>query len=98
MKIFDDAKLPTEAEQRHLARLMSLAFCELRLLSHKHQNEQAHDLADAFHNVPLHMYRDDFSFQFFRSLLNDYQIKYKDRMAINYLAELDKLATNHVTS
>ena len=63
---FEDAKMPTELERRHLARLMYLAFCDLRILACENRNEQARALADAFHNVPLLIYKDDFSFRVFR--------------------------------
>lgn len=91
---FDDAHMPTEAERKALARLMYLAFCDLRILAREERTEQAHALADAFHNVPLLMHRNDFSFRAFRDFLNAYQEKFKGKLLTNYLEELDKLTAN----
>jgi hypothetical protein len=94
MSFPDDAKMPSEAEQRHLSRLMYHAFCELRLLAFEGRNEQAHALADAFHNVPLMMYRDGFSHKVFRLFLEGYQKRYEDKLGFDYLKEWEKLNSN----
>ena len=88
---FEDRQVPTEAERKHLSRLMYLAFCDLRALAREGRNEQARALAEAFHNVPLLMYTEDFSFQAFREFLSSYQNKYPDKLLINYLHEWEKL-------
>ena len=94
MITFDDARLPTDLERQHLARLMYLAFCDLRILTmNPQQVQQSHDLADAFHNVPLLMYREDFSFRAFREFLERYQQQYEGKLLTNYLREWEKLNT-----
>ena len=89
---FEDQRMPTEAERKHLSRLMYLAFCDLRALAREGRNEQARALAEAFHNVPLLMYNEDFSFQGFRQRLENYQDQYHDTLLLNYLEEWNKLS------
>src|SRR3989442_708533 len=60
---FDDARMPTEIERQRLARLIYLAFIDIRIFALDGRVEQARDLADAFHNVPLLMYSNEFSFK-----------------------------------
>jgi hypothetical protein len=88
---FDDARMPTEQERQQLARLMYLAFCDLRILAREARTEQAKSLADAFHNVPLLMHGNNFSFRAFRDSLCCYQNRYPSKLVTNYLEELDKL-------
>ena len=93
----DDARMPTDAERRSLAKLMYIAFCELRALALDRQTEQAKDLAEAFHNVPLLMHSADFSFKTFRDFLEHYQRKYERSAQFNYLEEWEKLNGNAST-
>src|SRR5436309_1802109 len=88
---FEDARMPTDAERQRLARLMYLAFCDLRILSREGNTAQARALAEAFHNVPLLMYTDDFSFRAFREFLGRYQQAYQGALRFNYLEEWEKL-------
>jgi len=88
---FDDARMPTENERHHLARLRYLAFCDLRTLAREGQTDQAKDLAEAFHNIPLLMYHADFSFKAFHDFLERHQQKYTDNARFNYLQEWKKL-------
>ena len=88
---FEDSRLPTEQERKLLSRLMYLAFCDIRALAKKGGNEQARALAEAFHNVPLFMYTEDFSFHAFRESVQRYQEVYHDKLRINYLREWDAL-------
>lgn len=91
MLLSDDAKTLSEEDRRRLTRLMNLAFCDVRGLTIKPDRfQQAHDLADAFHNLPLLMYRDDFSLKFFLEFLKHYQTKYEGRLTIDYLKEWEK--------
>ena len=70
---------------------MYLAFCDLRALSLEGRPEQAKDLAEAFHNIPLLMYTADFSFKPFRDFLERYHRKYKDKTRFDYLGQWEKL-------
>jgi len=90
---FDDARMPTETERQRLSRLMYVAFCDLRALALNGQTQQAKDLAEAFHNIPLLMHTNDFSFKAFRDFLETYQQKYADKARYNYLQEWEKLNT-----
>src|SRR5712691_666360 len=78
--MWKDANMPTEAERQRLARLMYLAFCDLRALAREGRSEQARDMAEAFHNVPLVMYSKDFSFDALRDCLERYQAKYEGKL------------------
>jgi hypothetical protein len=90
---FDDARLPTESERKSLARLIYMAFCDVRALTKGGHSEQARDLADAFHNVPLLMHTASFSFSAMRRSLDSYRSKYPDGLSTDYLAEWEKLQT-----
>ena len=90
---FDDARMPTEVERMHLSRIMYLTFVDMRALLLSNASQQAKDLADAFHNIPLLMHSADFSFSAFRTSLNIYQDKHQGRLRYNYLQEWEKLNT-----
>jgi hypothetical protein len=83
--------MPTDAERKKLARLMYLAFVDIRGLILHGDPKQAKDLSDAFHNIPLLMYTPDFSFKAFRSFLESYQEKYRDKARVDYLKEWENL-------
>ena len=85
--------MPTETERRKLSRLIYLAFVDVRALILDGQPQQAKDLAEAFHNVPLLMHTGDFSFKAFRGFLGSYQQKYTNKARYNYLQEWEKLNT-----
>ena len=90
----EDAKMPTDVQRQRLTRLMYLAFCDLRGLTIKPDRfEQAHDWVDAFHNLPLLLYHDDFSLQAFLGFIGSYQRKYDGQITIDYLKEWEKLNT-----
>lgn len=87
-----DAKLTTEAQRQKLCEMIQQAFIEIRLLGWGGKAEQAADLADAFHNLPRDMWRDDFSLQFFRdAFLVAYQKKYPTRVVRDYVAMVDEI-------
>jgi len=83
--------MPTEAERKNLSRLMYLAFIDVRALLLDGAPQQAKDLAEAFHNIPLMMYTPDFSFKAFRDFLQDYQQKYTGKVRCDYLKEWERL-------
>lgn len=89
---FDDARPLTEVERKNLSRLMYLAFVDLRTLLLNGQPQQAKDLTDAFHNIPLLMHTSNFSFKAFSSFLERYQQKYAGNARFNYLQEWEKLS------
>jgi hypothetical protein len=87
-----DAKLPTDAQRKKLCQMMHHAFIEIRLLAGGGKAEQAGDLADVFHNLPVDMWRDDFSLQFFRdAFLKAYHEKYPIWHVRNYLVLVDEI-------
>jgi hypothetical protein len=87
-----DAKLPTDAQRQKLCEMIHQAFIEIRLLGWDGKAGQAADLADAFHNLPRDMWRDDFSLQFFRdAFLSVYQKKYPTRIVRDYVAMVDEI-------
>ncbi|MEY2527650.1 MAG: hypothetical protein QOE73_2421 [Verrucomicrobiota bacterium] len=91
---FEDARIPTDAERQRLSRLMYVAFCDLRALALDGRAQQAKDLAEAFHNIPLLMHTDNFSFKAFRDFLERYQQKYEGQTRFNYLQEWEKLGAS----
>jgi hypothetical protein len=86
-----DSRRPSEAQQRKLCEMMYFAFLEIRSLGQS-QGEQATDLADAFHNLPNDIWRDDFSLSFFRAAyLVPYLTKYPGRRFRDYLEMIDEI-------
>ena len=90
---FDDSKMPTEMERKNLSRLLYFAFVDMRALMLSGNPQQAKDLADAVHNIPLLMHTPDFSFTAFRKLVGIYQQKYQGHLRFDYLQEWEKLNT-----
>ena len=87
-----DSRMPTERERQQLCRMLYYALLEIRGLGHEGKAEQAHDLADAFHNLPVYLWSDTFSFNFFRRFLESYQQRYPHRPgSFDYLKMLDKI-------
>ena len=95
MAIHSDAKLPTDAQRRRLSKMLSFAIVEMRFLGHAGKTEQAADLADAFHNLPIDMWSASFSWSFFRDCyLRAYQQKYTE-ISTDYVAMLDEIMATH---
>jgi hypothetical protein len=62
-----DGNVLTNAQRQKLCEMMSEALSELRMLGWAGKSEQAGGLADAFHNLPIGIWPDDFSLSFFRN-------------------------------
>jgi len=85
-----DSKPLTDAQRRELCKMIYRAFIEIRAMGSA-KATQASDLADAFHNLPNDIWRNDFSFQFFRnSFLMAYKNKYPTG-TFDYVAMLDEI-------
>jgi len=69
--------------------MLFMALLEMRAAGWAGKAQQAADLADAFHNLPIGMWHDDFSLEFFRKFLESYRQKYPD--AFNYLVALEEV-------
>jgi len=82
----------TDAQRQLLSELMHRAFVEIRMLGATGKSEQASDLADAFHNLPTDMWKDDFKLEFFRdAFLQVYQQKYPEGRVFDYLARVNEI-------
>lgn len=82
----------TNEQRRRLCELMYFVLTEIRMLSWKRNAKQAADLADAFHNLPKDMWKDDFALERFRdSFLKGYQAKYRRSKMRNYVARIDEI-------
>ena len=90
---FPDAKELTEIHRKNLLRLLHHAFVEIRNLSAMNKNEQSSDLSDAFHNLPLWLTLEVFSFEHFRMYLKSYSRKHPEWL-YNYLDLLNKIEKN----
>ena len=87
-----DLKVPNEAQRKKLCEMLHLALVDLRLLSGTGKIEQAHDLADTFHNLPQEMWQDYFSISFFReAFLAPYAAKWGDVNSRLYLSMLEEV-------
>jgi hypothetical protein len=82
----------TDSHRKKLCDMIHFAFVEIRLLGSTGKAEQAADLADAFHNLPREMWRENFSLEYFRdAFLVDYQEKYPDQRIKNYIAVVNRM-------
>jgi hypothetical protein len=86
-----DARLLTEHERRELCKMLFNALLEIRGLGNEGKAEQAADVADAFHNLPIFLWSDQFSLSLFRKFLEEYQQKYQDAECYNYVKMLDEM-------
>ena len=80
--------VPSDEQRKALGKLMHEAFVELRHL----EGEQAQDLANAFHNLPLEMYGwGNWSAESMRARLQHYQARHKSVLGFDYVAEFDEI-------
>jgi hypothetical protein len=71
---------------------MYLAFLEIRILGWQGQSAQAADLADAFHNLPVLLFSDDFDWDTQRMFFEAYCAKYQGAAhRYDYVALLDRV-------
>jgi len=86
--VTDKQQLPTAEQRQALCDLMYEAFVELRSLP----EEQAHDLAYAFHNLPKTMYGwGRWSVEGARGALVRYQVKHQANLGFDYVAAFDAI-------
>lgn len=85
--------MPNEEQQRLLCEMLHRALLEVRILGWEGKASQAADLADAFHELPIYMISQDFSWEIFRTYLETYQRKYPrlPDSEFDYLALLEKI-------
>jgi hypothetical protein len=82
----------TDAHRKKLCELMHFAFVEIRQLGLAGKSEQAGDLADAFHNLPKDMWKEDFSLEFLRgAFLAPYQEQYPEGRVRDYVAVVNEM-------
>ena len=85
----------TDEHRKKLCELIHYALVEMRTLGWSGKSQQAADLADAFHNLPRDMWREDFALEFLRdAFLKDYQQKYPEAKVFNYVAAIDEMLTS----
>ena len=89
-KIWKDGRTLTDAERAALANLNYLVLVAMRILGREGKAEQVKDLAEASHNVPMTMWRNDFSVTFHRQAFQRYHDKYGVR-PYDYIAEFDRI-------
>ncbi|HEY7183974.1 MAG TPA: hypothetical protein VIC84_21255 [Blastocatellia bacterium] len=86
-----DARPLTERERQELCKILFNALLEIRGLGNEGKAEQAADVADAFHNLPVYLWSDKFSLSLFRRFLEEYQQKYEKVECYNYVKMLDEM-------
>jgi hypothetical protein len=81
---------PNDRQKKSLGVMLFHALLEIRVLGWEGKSQQAADLADAFHNLPILMYSSKFDWTFFRYFLQAYQTKYagSNVRLYDYVAEL----------
>lgn len=81
-----------DAQRRLLGELLHWALLEIRMLGYLGKAEQAADLADAFHNLPKDMWKEDFTLEYFRGgFLDAYQQKYPGASVQDYVARVNAI-------
>jgi hypothetical protein len=81
-----------DSHRKQLCEMMYYAFLELRHLGSTGKSGQAHDLADAFHNLPKGMWTEEFSLEFFRdAFLSVYQTKYPGQRVRDYVGMVNAM-------
>ena len=88
-----DARLLTERQRQELCKMLFNALLEIRGLGSEGKAQQAADLADAFHNLPVYLWSDEFSLSIFREFLEGYQRLYPERGCFDYVKMLDEIAS-----
>lgn len=90
-----NGKRLSEKQRRLLGEMLHRVLLEIRGLTFQGKTEQAHALADAFHNLPIEMHADDFDWvSFRRCFLEPYHKKYPPLVNGgygDYLALLDEI-------
>jgi hypothetical protein len=89
MRAFPDSQPLTDEQKQKLCEMLYTALLEIRVAGWVDKAQQAADLADAFHNLPIGLWHDTFSFDFFREDLRAYCQKYA--CSFNYLAAVDEI-------
>jgi hypothetical protein len=90
-KIHPDARMPNDRERQELCKMLFHALIEIRNLGWEGKAERAGDLADAFHNLPVYLWSEQFSFGIFRQFLKEYQEKYAGSGLFDYVKDLDRI-------
>ena len=72
--------------------MIYLALVDVHSLLLNGQVEQATAIAEAYHNLPLFLYSDQFSFVALRAALQGYREKYGSAARVDYVAEMDRVA------
>jgi len=66
----------SEKQTRLFGKLLQRVLIEIRGLGSQGRAQQAADLADAFHNLPVYMFSESFSWSILRLFVTEYQQKY----------------------
>lgn len=84
---------PSNEQKQALGKMLHCALLEIRVLGWENKAQQAADLADAFHNLPIFMYSSEFDWSFFRYFIQSYQTKYPrpERSSFDYVTALNEI-------
>ena len=88
---FPDATTLNEAQKQKLSAMVGDALTEIRALGRDGKHGQATALADAFHNVPVKMWMDHFSLEWFRQTLESYHRSFPTGGYVDHLGQLSKI-------
>jgi hypothetical protein len=85
-----------EEQIAKLFQMIHFAFTDIRMLANQGKAKQAADLADAFHNLPNDLRKNEVALEQFRDwYLKPYYEKHPEGTAFNYVALVnDILASN----
>ena len=85
-----------EEQIAKLLQMIHFAFTDIRMLAGQGKAEQAADLADAFHNLPDDMRKDEVALEQFRDLyLKPYFEKHPEGNAHNYIALVNNILASN---
>jgi hypothetical protein len=89
MSAYPDSQLPTDEQKKKLCYLLFMALAEIRIAGTRGRSQEAADLADAFHNLPLGIWHEWFSLDIFRQHMETYCKKYPH--SYDYLSAVDEI-------
>ena len=86
-----DSQTPNDAQRKKLCEMLHHALVEIRWLAGAGRSQQASELADVFHNLPVEMWRDYFSLKYFREAFLEPYIQRWPKTIGNYRLMLDEV-------
>ena len=85
---------PTKQQTQALLELLANAMLELRLLGWGGDAQQAGDLANALHNLPISLYDVDYDWTTIHASLTAYEQRYSGKTMFKYATQCTRIIDN----